>query len=422
MVKMRILWIVNTIFPYPAQKIGMNKSCFGGWLNGLAENIIKTEDIKLTIATIYNGKKVQKLSDGKIDYYLIPGAPALKYNEKLELYWKKINNIIKPDIVHIHGTEYAHGLAFIKACPDKKIITSIQGLVHKIAEVYTSNISTKEIIKNITFRDFIKQDNIFQQKKGYEKRGRNEIEIIKNSYAIIGRTIWDYANVKAIDPKTRYYLGNEILRSSFYSKRWNINQIDRYTLFCSQASYPIKGFHYLVQAIYILKYKYPQIKLYVGGTNILDDSTLKLKIKKTGYAKYIENLIRKYNLQNNIIFTGVLSEKEILKKLLKTHVFVLPSTIENSSNSLAEAMLLGMPCVASNTGGTMDILKHEKEGYLYPYTEPAICAEYISRLFEEDELAMRYGEQAQVAAIERHNPENNAKEILKIYEELIGEK
>lgn len=80
----------------------------------------------------------------------------------------------------------------------------------------------------------------------------------------------------------------------------------------------------------------------------------------------------------------------MLERLLKTHVFLLPSAIENSSNSLGEAMLLGMPCVASNSGGTQDILEHKKEGYLYPYTEPAMCAEYISKIFENDELACKF--------------------------------
>ena len=47
-----------------------------------------------------------------------------------------------------------------------------------------------------------------------------------------------------------------------------------------------------------------------------------------------------------------------------------------------------MPCVASNTGGTMDILEHKKEGFLYTYTEPAILAEYISRYFENNELCL----------------------------------
>ena len=205
---MKILWIVNTNFPYPASKIGQEKCCFGGWLNGLANMLKDNNDIKLAIATVYNGVDIKKFDDGKVIYYLIPGAPALKYNSNLEKYWKIVNEEFKPDLVHIHGTEFAHGLAFTKACPSVKTVTSIQGLTSAIAKVYCAGLQTSEILKNVTFRDIIKQDNIFQQKKKFTKRGKNEIELIKKTDAIIGRTIWDYANTKAINPEESYFVGN----------------------------------------------------------------------------------------------------------------------------------------------------------------------------------------------------------------------
>lgn len=418
---MRILWIVNTIFPFPSKKLGLKKNCFGGWLNGLANKLKENEKINLAIAAIYNGGNLLEFNDGKIIYYLIPGSPALEYNKNMERYWKEVKELFKPDIIHIHGTEFTHGLAYMNANGNKNVITSIQGLVYKISNVYISNIDNKDIIKNITFRDIIKHDSIYQQKKKFEKRGLNEIEILKKSNYIIGRTTWDYANVKAINPDVKYYIGNETLREAFYNRNWSIDNINRHTLFCSQAGYPIKGFHYLVQALSILKKKYPDIKLYVAGNNIIDNSTFKSRLRKSGYAKYIQSLIKKYEVQENIIFTGLLDEEQMLERLLKTHVFVLTSAIENSSNSLGEAMLLGMPCVASNTGGTMDILEHKKEGYLYPYTEPAMCAEYISRLFEDDNLAINLGKNAQITAKERHNPEKNVNTILDIYNEILGE-
>lgn len=419
---MKILWIVNTIFPYPANKIGQEKCCFGGWLNGLANRLKDKQEVELAIATVYNGKEIKKFDDGKIIYYLIPGAPAIKYSSKLEKYWKEVNEEFKPDLVHIHGTEYTHGLAFKRACPNVKTITSIQGLTTIITDVYYAGLSVHEIFKNITFRDFIRNDNIFQQKRKFAKRGKNEIEIIKKSDAIIGRTGWDYANTKAINLNEKYFVGNETLREGFYCKEWTLENIERHSIFTSQASYPIKGLHYLLQAVCILKQKYPDVKLYIAGKNLLDTSTIIKRIKLSGYAKIIKKLIKKMGLENQVVFTGILSEEKMIEQYLKSNVFVLPSAIENSSNSLGEAMLLGMPCVATNTGGTTDILEHKKEGFLYPYTEPAMCADYISRYFEDDKLCIEYGKQAREKALNRHNPENNTNQIIKIYNEIIGEK
>ena len=343
----------------------------------------------------------------------------MKYNQKLEQYWKYVQNDFKAEIVHIQGTEYAHGLAFMRVYPNVKTVISIQGLVSACEKVYYGNIGIKDIIKNITIRDIIKKDNIFEQKNKFKIRGQNEVEMLKRAKAVIGRTTWDFANTKAINPKLKYYTGNETIRGLFYKNKWNPNNIEKDTIFCSQAGYPIKGFHYLLEALYILEKSRPNIKLYVAGNNILDNKKIKQKIKRTGYAKYIYSLIEKYNLQKQIIFLGMLEENEMIDRLLKSNVFVLPSVIENSSNSLAEAMLLGMPCVATNTGGTMDILEHKKEGFLYPYTEPAICAEYINQFLNNEKLCIEYGTNARNKALIRHKQDKNVQDILSIYQDIM---
>lgn len=418
---MKILWIVNTIFPYPAEKLGIEKTAFGGWLNSLSNTIKENENFTLAIASTYKGKRLLEFYDGKITYFLIPGAPALKYSKKREKIWKEVNEKFKPDIVHINGTEYAQGLEVINACQDAKILTSIQGLLSVYANSYYGNIPVKDILKNITFRDIIKRDSIIQGRKKFIKRGKTELEIIKKSNAISGRTIWDYSNVKAINPVAKFYSSNRILRKGFYeSEKWNIENIERHSIFCSQASYPIKGLHYMLEAINILKNEYPDIKVYVAGLNILADKSLKEKIKMTGYAKYLKKLIKQYDLIKNIVFTGILKEEDMIKRLLKSHVFVQTSSIENSPNSLGEAMILGVPSIASYVGGTCNMLEHEKEGYLYTYTEPAILAEYLRRIFENDSKTIEISKNAIKKATDTHNSERITKENIDMYIDIYN--
>lgn len=419
---MKVLWIVNTIFPFPSEKIGITKTSFGGWLNSLAEEISKKENIKLSIAALYSGKEILEFFDGRIFYYLIPGFPGIKYNKRTEKFWTIINNKFQPDLVHIHGTEFAHGLAFVNACPNVKVVTSIQGLVSVISKVYYANMDFFEIFKNITFRDIVRNDTIFHQKREFEKRGINELKIICNSDAVIGRTDWDYANCKAIDNKINYYFCNENLRSSFYKNKWCIDNVKRNTIFCSQASYPLKGLHHVIRALYILKHNYKDAKLIVAGYNILDDKSLLNRIKRSGYGKYISRLIRKLDLEDSIEFTGILSEGQMVKKMLESNVFVLASSVENGSNSLGEAMLMSMPCVAANTGGSNSMLTHKKEGFLYPYTEPAMLAEYIYQVFSNDELANSFGKNARKKAISRHNRDRNCERTIEIYKQIIENK
>ena len=417
---MKIMWIVNTIFPYPAEKIGFPKTAFGGWLNSLFNYLITVDDIALTIATVYKGKKLLKFNDGKVTYYLIPGAPAIKYNKKMEKYWEIIEEEIKPDIVHLNGTEFCHGLAYLNISHDSKILTSIQGMVSVYSDVYYGNISTKDMLKNITFRDIIKMDTLFQAKKKFQQRGINEIEIIKRSDYISGRTIWDYSNTVFLNDEAKFYPSNRILRESFYnSKKWNINSITRNTIFCSQASYPIKGLHYLIHALSYVKQKIPNIKLFVAGVDITANSTIYEKIKLSGYGKYIKSLINKYNLNDNVFFTGVLNEKQMVEKYLDSHVYVQASAIENSPNSLGEAMILGMPCIASYVGGTCNMLEHEKEGLLYTYTEPAILAEYILKILNNDNYASLLGKNAAMRAEITHDHERILNENLEMYRDIF---
>ena len=67
----------------------------------------------------------------------------------------------------------------------------------------------------------------------------------------------------------------------------------------------------------------------------------------------------------------------------------------------------------------MDMLNHKKEGFLYPYTEVAMLAEYIAKYFEKNELCIEYGKNAKKRASIRHDSKENVDRIIEIYKEII---
>lgn len=415
---MKVLWIVNTMFPYPAKKLNSGVSCFGGWAHSLFESLNKNDEINFCIVSTYNGKELKKYIDNKTIYYLIPNNKETVYNPSLKKYYQIIIEDFKPNIVHIHGTEYPKSLPLIDLYPNLNYVVSIQGFLNSYKRLSNSNLSFSTLLKNITLRDILKPKTGLLVSQDLKKRAKYEKLIIEKVDNVIGRTTWDKSQVLAINPNINYYHGEENLRACFYEGKWDINKINRHTLFFSQAQSIIKGFYIFLEALRILKRKYKDVKVIVAGNNIIDNSFIS-KLKRQSYSNYLMKLINKYELNENIEFTGYLNAEDYKKELLKAHVYIQASSIENSSNSLGEAMILGMPCVASNVGGTSDMLKDSEEGFLYQYTEPELLAYYIEQFFENDNLCTECGNKAREHAIKRHDWETNAKDTLKIYKDIL---
>lgn len=408
---MRVLWITNIMLPPICEAMNYPAIATGGWLFSSLERIQEINDIDFAVATVYNERELLSKEIDNVKYYLLPlnGQNNTKYQQSLEKFWVKVRDDFRPDIVHIHGTEFAHGLAYLKACGCNNAIVSIQGLVSVIARYYCAGISKKEILQNITFRDILKRDSVLEQQKKFYKRGEIEKEYIRSVKHVIGRTSWDKAHVRAINPDIHYHFCNETLRDEFYKHTWNYESCEKYSIFSSQAGYPIKGLHQLLKAMPLILREYPNTKLYVAGGDITKSKWYRL----SGYASYIKRLIEENGLRDMVNFTGMLSEKDMCARYLRSNVFVCPSAIENSPNSLGEAQLLGVPCIAAYIGGVPDMMR-EYEGNMYRFEEVEMLAEKVCAIFHNSSLSLRRSDEASL----RHNPIRNTERLLSIYQKI----
>lgn len=417
---MKILWITNTIFPDVCLALNRPVSTAGGWMFHLAKIFSEVPDISLTVATVWSGKDLREMEINGIAYYLLPSDQnATKYNPHLEELWKSVVDNVMPDLCHIHGTEYPHGLACMNACLDLKYVISIQGLISVYSDYYYAGIRPIEILKHITCRDILRMDTIFQQKKKFKLRGKLEIEYIKKSKNIIGRTNWDRAHVKAINPHIEYYFCNEVLRSSFYAApKWELEQKVNHSIFLSQAWYPIKGLHQVLKAVALIKQRYGTIKLRIAGQDITKSKTISDKVRLSGYGAYLKALINNLNLSGQVTFIGQLTEEQMVEEYIKAHVFICPSSIENSPNSLGEAQIIGIPCVASFVGGVPDMVKDGETGLLYRFDDFVMLAHQVQRIFSNDKFAIALSEASCFEAQKRHDRVKNTTQLLKIYSNL----
>lgn len=422
---MKVLWVVNVPLPEASLLLNEKPQPFGGWLINSSKYIVENGNIELSIAfPKSNIKRYEKLYGKNITYYAFKeikdkNKKYIKDNEIL----KEIINDFNPDLIHIYGTEMAHTISTVNICEKENVQTviSIQGLVSICAQHIYANLPFK-VIYGYTLRNILRKDSILAHRKLFEKRGKNEIQSIKKTNNIIGRTTWDKACVSQINSNAKYYFCNETLREEFYNHIWEYDKCEKYSIFLSQGQYPIKGLHYALNAMPIILKKYPQAKLYISGKDIIKTETLKDKLLITRYGKYIKMIIKKLNLENNVIFTGPLDEREMCKRYLKANVFVCPSSIENSPNSLGEAMLLGLPCVSSSVGGVTDMIKDKKEGFIYQADAPYMLAYYICEIFKSKALTNEISKNARLRALKTHDRILNNENLIKIYKEILDTK
>lgn len=418
---MRVLWISNIVFPEALQLLlheGQLKSS-GGWMLGAANALIETkESISLAVAAVCEQVcKLTILQGCNIRYYLLPkGKGNDRINHDYDRYWIEVKNDFRPDVVHIHGTECSHGLSYLDVCPNDNVVVSIQGLITYCAKYYKEGLTWWDILKNITFHDIIR-GTIWQQQHLFERRGVYERMIIQRCNHIVGRTSWDRIHSTLYHPGAVYYKCNETLRDEFYcNELWDYMKCLKHTIFLSQASYPLKGLHILLKAMSIVILKYPDTVVRIGGKDIIRRKNFKDKIKFSGYGKIISSLIHKYRLEKNICFIGNLDANEMKNEYLKCNLFLCPSTVENSSNSLAEAQILGVPVVCSYAGGLPDMMKGNEDN-MYRFDDFEALADIICRVFVQEGKQI---DMSQIARV-RHDKSQNALNLLSIYNSIINE-
>ena len=421
--KIRVLWLCNAIIPQVSEKLNVNTGTGGGWLNQLSDIFDKRDDIELCIvAPFLQGDELAHITFGnKSEFYGFTKKihePWI-YDDSVEGVFARILAEFKPDLVHIFGTEFPHTLSMVRAFnnPDKTII-HVQGIISAIAKHYTAFLPEK-VVKRYSFRDFIKRDNIEKQQDKFALRGEYEIEAIKKVRQVFHRTEWDEAVIKGINPTVCLHYAQEMMRGSFYSGTWNYEDCEKYSIFISQGNYPLKGLHIMLEALRSVKELYSGVKLYIAGDDILTVGSFKEKIRESYYSKYVRRLIIEWNLTEHVEFTGPLSEEKMKQRYIKSNVFVSASSIENSSNSVAEAMLLAVPIVSSFVGGCTSLIEHGVNGLLYQADAPYMLAYYICEIFQNKDFAKSIGKKEVEKARMLYDKELIVENILQTYKEML---
>ncbi|WP_300569288.1 glycosyltransferase family 4 protein [uncultured Acetatifactor sp.] len=456
---MKVLWLCNMVLPAAARELGMEASVKEGWVSGMAGAVLAgchESGIRLSVAFPLPGHMIgpgQEFRAGTVDaetggagerasfsYYGFPEdvGHAEKYDGRLEHVLEKIVSIAEPDIVHCFGTEFPHTLAMCRAFPRKdRLLLGLQGLCTPIAEHYYADLPERTV-RRATLRDRLKRDSLRRQREKFVLRGVMEREAVGLAGNITGRTRWDRMYAREWNPRARYFEMNESLRPEFYGPVWDPEACEPHSIFLSQGDYPLKGLHYMLRALRIILAVYPEAKLYVAGNSLVAYGTWKEKLKISGYGRFLREMLTGLGLEGRVCFLGKLDAGQMRDRYLKCGLFVCCSAVENSPNSLGEAMLLGVPCVSADVGGISSIFTGGVDGILYrgadhggasggPGTEGAgelgavsgRLAEAVLEMWRDSRKRDEYCRNARKHALKTHDRDRNYQKLVEIYEEIL---
>lgn len=418
---MKVIWLTNVATQMVDSIINENKRSFfgGGWLDGLSERLLSDKSFKLVLCyPLYTQK--ENIEGGKDNFkfygFAADGKKLRKGTAGIETFEKYFEMILRnehPDVVHIHGTEFEYCYSMCRVAERlgmlDRVVISIQGLVGVYANHLFAGMTVADVRK-CTLKEFLTQNSVYDTYKAYVRRGVFEEKSLKMVKHVMGRTSWDKACVDLVNPKCQYHFSNETLRDPFYEETWDYDTCESHTIFASQALLPLKGLHILLKAASLIKDEYKDLRIKVAGQNII----LGNWINGSSYGLYIKKLIKKYGLDGQVEFLGPQNALQMRNQMLKCNVFVSPSTIENSPNSVGEAMLLGTPCISSDVGGVNDMLRRDEEGFVYPYDEYYMLAYHIKYVFDCKKRIASVTKKAQEHARITHDPMINSSGVMAI--------
>ncbi len=393
--RLRVAWLA----PYPtglllpqlrvARPPRREHAC--SWIVNLSAALAKRDDIELHLVT-ENGRV---LGDQAVQHegltihvakvglpFVHRGFPGwLPLDLLTALRWNtsrlgRLVRTIQPDLVHAHGTEAAFaaaGLASGHPC-----LISIQGIV---TEYHKTNPS---------FRSRLIQ--------------RWEQDQVRRARYFTCRTTFDTSFVRSLNPSARIFTIQEAMHEVFFRPPWT--RPDEPTLLFVGSPAPRKGLETLLTGFAQLVASRPQVRLRVIGGG--DFSAVHERCRMLGIEKSLE-------------FLGFQSANQIAAWHRKSQVFVLPSDNENSPNTLAEAMVSGMPVIATAVGGIPSMVQDGVSGLLVPPRDPVRLAQAILRLLANPVEQARLGANARQVTQKRHWPQSVAEETLQAYRMILEE-
>lgn len=415
---MRVLWFTGVQFPAITGD-GLKRAA---WQEGIRQALEQYyPELELGIAS-FGSNHYQPFQKGNAKYFnILRSTPSGKIRRILRA-WKhkrtfdqnqierclSIVDEYNPDLILIWGAENPFGLLSNQFTVPT--IMSIQGVTSDIVNRLFDDFTWNEIAVEIFSKKFISGGGLFHRWWTFKRYTRIEQLIYKRCDAFEGRTTWDYKWLRRFNSKAPYFHIDSVLAAPYYESVWAEDKAQSNVIYTTSSNASFKGAISLIKAMIELKIRgRKNIKLRLAGVN--NDSKV---------GRIIERNILEYELDGQVSLLGRITPEQIIQEIKSASAFVYSSHADNSPNSLAEAMLMGIPCVSSDVGGVPSMLENGSEGLTYPHQDFYALADKIEQILDDRDQAIKYGIAARKTALHRHDPKRLANATIEMYRQCLN--
>lgn len=412
---MKVLWFTNT--PSLAARIIGKCNYYGGWIESLQKSIIEYEDINLAVAFYSNDFNETKITHEKVIYYPIKRnifsihERYLNKENERNLLDKCIRIIddFNPDVIHVFGTENV--FAGIVSYINIPVLVQLQGLCWPIFQNWLPDgVKLSQVLFNSSCIKLLKGAGVYKSYFRLKNQAIREIKNVRQNHFFSGRTEWDKSYIRLLNPGAEYFHVDEILREPFYHFNWSIPTSNKFFILSVIGPNIFKGLDIVLKTAFELKNK---------ATIDFEWNLVGIE-KNDEVVKMIERIFNLKFCSLNVNFLGLKNQFEIIELMKKSYFFINPSHIENSSNSICEAMLAGLPVAAANVGGNNSLIGDKENGFLYNDYDISTLIKIICDAANSKRTLSIISENAKETALSRHDKAIIVENITKIYSRLAA--
>lgn len=412
---MRILLVATPAFHNGARGAG------AGWTSAMQRYLVSRHDVELGVCFTAPGPAGKEVQDGVAYYHLPPHRKTWPQKLIDIVRWRDVGRDerlwphyteqfrafvrdFRPDVVHIFGTELYTQLMAL-ATGGVPTLIHIQGLLS--LSIYI--LLPPGVTRYRLLGDRPTPRNIFRSLEywAYWRRSAHrERAILRAARHVAGRTEWDRLGSALLAPHARYHHAGELLREAFYQPLER--RPPQRTVIVTTTSAPLyKGFDLILNIADILRRR--------AGLDF------EWRVFGLVTRKAAERRLGLDHAALGIRLMGYATAETLREAYAGATLYVQPSYIENSPNSLAEAQICGLPAVATAVGGTPSMIAEGSTGFLFPATDPYMGASHILTLARDAALNTDMGRRAAAEARRRHDPDTIMRELMQTYREVISD-